>query len=137
MGFQHLRFDIYGSDGIVFSFHAGSDGCPCLFVLVDILLVFELDRFHHLTQITVPHNHNQGSVFIGNIKSFHRKLVQFLKICGSQNHHFVVSVPAAFDGLEVVSLCRQDSSQTGTASYNVNNDCRKLRTSHVRNPFLL
>ena len=71
-----------------------------------------------------------------NLPSGESLIRHFLYGCRSEGNQFVVSMTTTFYCLEVVSLTRLDSSQSGTATHYIHNQTRKFGTGQIRDSFL-
>ena len=96
----------------------------------------EFHGFHNLSEHTVAEYHNGNSVFIRNVESVVHNIHAFLNAVGSVNYHMIIAVSAAFGRLEVISLRRLNSAESGAASYHINYYAGYLRATDITDTFL-
>ena len=91
----------------------------------------ELYFLHHLADDTVTENHGRVTVFECELKSLAYEVVHVLSRGGSEDDGMVVTVSAALDCLEIVSLAGLDGSESRTSAHHVHYYAGQLGTGDV------
>ena len=128
--FEFFGHEIEGIYDIVLPLHLRSRGRPRLVKLLRFA-EFEADGFHHLSHRAVGKDHRRHSVFVRKVKALDREVSHFLNGRGRKHYHAEVAVTARFRRHEIVGLRRLYSAETRTASFDVDDKGRQIRTRDI------
>ena len=79
----------------------------------------DLERLHHLADITVGQDECRIAIVVGKIEGQHGEVEHLLHRSRRQHDVAVAAMAAALDDAEVVALLRSDVAQAGTAAHHV------------------
>ena len=94
-------------------------------------MLFQLDRFHHLSDKTVCHDDCGIAILVRQVEGQHREIGHLLHGRWREHDVAVVAVSPAFHYGEVVALLGSDIAQARAAAHYIDNHARQLRPSQI------
>ena len=96
-----------------------------------------LQPFLHLTDHRIGQNHRRHPIAVRQIKAKDRHVVHLLNRIRGENDNVVTTVATALHRLKIISLRGINTTETGTATTDIDDQARTLTARHIGDPLLL
>src|SRR6185369_1557336 len=134
VGLEKIGRQMNGADEILLRRGSSANG-PGLCGLRNLFL-FDLERFHHLSDESIGKDDGRVAIFVREFEGEDGERIHLLHRCWREHDVAIAAVSTTFDHGEVIALLGRDVAESGTAANHVDDHCGKLGTGDIGHSLL-